>query len=387
MADLISENALILILEEALQNHEGQTVEFMEAFPKNARELGKEIAAFSTSNTGFIFLGITDDCQIKGISVVTPKERDGLRNRIVGVAATIRPSARVSVCFLKKAAKIIPSIIIEKGEKPVYYLDEKPYIRDNADSRPARPDEVEKLYYSAFILSPLEPDTDAARRSGFLDILIQVLSQIDMVCNGLPIRKFNPSLQNAKIEMELFLNRVTELVVDSISNDFSGLATRLINLRKLLLVMTSIEWSEWSNWWTRWLEIGKNISSATKSVVETIRPYLAIPEDTKRKLLEDATKCVKSLKLTWDDFDNASKQADGLTKLKERMLVTGELLYPIGYRLELVEEERGIRLKKVSAAMRDIETYEFLRGSTIVETFKNTGSQLIKEAVEILDNS
>src|SRR5262245_56594981 len=40
---------------------EGQALEYMRAFPDNAHELAKEVAAFATSNAGAILLGINDD--------------------------------------------------------------------------------------------------------------------------------------------------------------------------------------------------------------------------------------------------------------------------------------------------------------------------------------
>lgn len=52
---------------------ENQDLEYMQAFPENVRELGKEIAAFATSNQGTIVLGVSDREQIAGWGKV---ERD-----------------------------------------------------------------------------------------------------------------------------------------------------------------------------------------------------------------------------------------------------------------------------------------------------------------------
>ena len=46
---------------------EGQATEYISKFPDQARELGKEIAAFSTSNDGIILIGVGDDGDIVGV--------------------------------------------------------------------------------------------------------------------------------------------------------------------------------------------------------------------------------------------------------------------------------------------------------------------------------
>ena len=39
---------------------ENQDLEYMEKFPEQARELGKEVAAFATSNPGIVLLGVNN---------------------------------------------------------------------------------------------------------------------------------------------------------------------------------------------------------------------------------------------------------------------------------------------------------------------------------------
>ena len=46
---------------------ENQDIEYMEKFPENARELAKEIAAFATSNTGTILIGVSDSGDLVGL--------------------------------------------------------------------------------------------------------------------------------------------------------------------------------------------------------------------------------------------------------------------------------------------------------------------------------
>lgn len=131
----------------ALVEGEGQAIEFMRGYPENARELAKEIAAFSTSNDGSIFLGVDNDGTIIGLpDVNTIEQKDALVNRISGVASSaVDPPATVAVAFLAAEGSTVARIFIGKGPRPVYYSSDVPYVRVLDRSRPATPEEVEEL--------------------------------------------------------------------------------------------------------------------------------------------------------------------------------------------------------------------------------------------------
>ena len=66
---------------------EGQELEYMEAFPTNTRELAKEIAAFASTNTGTILIGVSDSGDLIGLpSCETPEGRDETIRRLEGVS-------------------------------------------------------------------------------------------------------------------------------------------------------------------------------------------------------------------------------------------------------------------------------------------------------------
>src|ERR1051326_2605370 len=73
---------------------EGQELEYIRELPKNMRELGKEIAAFATSNPGVILLGVADDGDLVGLSdALTVEGRDVIMNRLAGICRTaVKPS-------------------------------------------------------------------------------------------------------------------------------------------------------------------------------------------------------------------------------------------------------------------------------------------------------
>jgi len=131
----------------ALVEGESQSVEFMRTFPESAHELAKEIAAFSTSNDGTIFMGATDDGQVMGMPDVEELTgRDTLQQRISGITSgSIKPPTAVALSFVPYQGKYVARIFVPKGVHPVYYVNNKPYLRHLDKSRQAEPDEVEDL--------------------------------------------------------------------------------------------------------------------------------------------------------------------------------------------------------------------------------------------------
>jgi ATP-dependent DNA helicase RecG len=130
---------------------EGQELEYIEGFPGNARDLGKEIAAFASTNTGLILLGVSDSGELIGLSNLDALEaRDVFIRRLEGVCrGIVKPAITPSVTFGLENDKIILAIRVPKGTQPVYYCGNVPYIRHLTESRPAEPHEVIELVRKA----------------------------------------------------------------------------------------------------------------------------------------------------------------------------------------------------------------------------------------------
>lgn len=136
-----------LDLTAVLQDGEGQELEFMVKFPDQAHELAKEVAAFGSSNPGTIFLGVSDDGSIVGLSGVnTITDRDRLQTRVEGVCAnSVSPPLITRTTFEEHEGKQVLRIEVPKGPEPVYFSNDRPYVRHGSLSRPARPQEVTEL--------------------------------------------------------------------------------------------------------------------------------------------------------------------------------------------------------------------------------------------------
>ena len=78
----MTKNELELILAEG----EGYRIEFKESIP----DIDRELVAFANSSGGRIFLGITDDREIKGIHIT-----NRLKSQIQDIANNCQPSPKI----------------------------------------------------------------------------------------------------------------------------------------------------------------------------------------------------------------------------------------------------------------------------------------------------
>ncbi len=125
---------------------ESQSLEFKSEFPKQARDLAKEIAAFATSNSGVILLGVANNGDVVGLEPATTSiERDEFRKRIEGICNSIKPPLTPRVEFCDVRGRVVMVLQVDKGSAPIYFVQNVPYVRHLTSSRPAEPDEVSDL--------------------------------------------------------------------------------------------------------------------------------------------------------------------------------------------------------------------------------------------------
>ena len=118
-----------------LQEGEGYKIEFKE----NTTNVDKDIVAFANSSGGRIFVGITDDKQIKGIHVTNK-----LKSQIQDTANNCRPKVKIS---LKEFENILIINVREGDDKP-YECSSGFYKRIGPNSQKMRRDEIIDFFKS-----------------------------------------------------------------------------------------------------------------------------------------------------------------------------------------------------------------------------------------------
>jgi hypothetical protein len=188
---------------------ESQELEYVEKFPDQARELGKEIAAFATSNPGVILLGVSNNGDLLGLTAVeTVEERDRFLRRVEGICrGPVKPAITPSLNFAVEAGKVVLAIRVPKGSQPVYYCQNIPYLRHITESRPAEPHEViDRVVAFAQGQSSRAPGQD--RRAEAQAALGKILATLLVYGHEVDERKLNPWLDEL---MAIFGNSAAEL--------------------------------------------------------------------------------------------------------------------------------------------------------------------------------
>ena len=136
-------------LLDMISEGEGQRQEWKEAIDDSTTDrIRHTIAAFATSNTGSIIFGVTNEGEPKGLhGMDTPAGEDDFQKRVKGLLGAIRPNVLLRFSFItdEQTGKDFALVTIPKGPERIYYCRGKPYLRDANESRPASPEEVEKL--------------------------------------------------------------------------------------------------------------------------------------------------------------------------------------------------------------------------------------------------
>lgn len=122
---------------------ESASLEFKRQLPEQARDLAKEIAAFSSSGEGVILIGVDDDGTIVGMPGMEDiEQRDRAMLRTAGICKAVNPPVRPELKWACTEGHTVLCIVVAKGREPLYYVEQRPYVRHANTSNPAEPAEV-----------------------------------------------------------------------------------------------------------------------------------------------------------------------------------------------------------------------------------------------------
>jgi hypothetical protein len=131
-------------LEQALKDGESQSIEFKRGLADE--HLARAIVAFANTNNGTIFLGVDDKCGVVGVDCDSPTIKDRELKRIREITTqSIKPVISVAVDFIVHQGKTVLRIFVPRGEQPLYFLDHEIFVREQASSMKATPDQVEGI--------------------------------------------------------------------------------------------------------------------------------------------------------------------------------------------------------------------------------------------------
>lgn len=215
---------------------ENQEMEYIASFPQNVRELGKEIAAFATSNSGTIIIGVADNGDLVGIpDALTVEGRDQLLRRVEGICTgTIKPAVTPVARFALESDVAVLVLIVPKGSQPIYYSHNIPYIRHITQSRPAEPHEVVDLIRNHLL--PSAGGTDESipdPRSEFYSQLANILTTILIYADEASEREVNPWLDLWRAGFRSAAAELRDLGIHDVAKE-DGLERNLYELSEAL---------------------------------------------------------------------------------------------------------------------------------------------------------
>lgn len=357
-------------LPELCERGEGPELEFMREFPSNVRELAKEVAAFATSGSGTILLGVDDDGTAVGLKNADNLEhRDELLKRVHGVChGVVKPSITPGASFARVAGRTVLILRIE-GKEPLYYVHNVPYIRHLTASRPAEPNEVIDLVRK-WLESPLAEAEN--QRIQFFVNLLHKLGRAKTLAAELDAREVNPWFDNLQAEY------------GDIADDLQRAATDDIAVRDRLesqLLESANALSKFAKLRSH-LGSGPELRNTIDNALDAIQPLYerlkaeALPHISKAQLTEELEKTARRLAIldaqahdairTGEVEELQTKASDigakilnlthfGLDRVKPGLQST---LESVGHRLHLAETETiycdgGASMNRVTANVRE----------------------------------
>jgi ATP-dependent DNA helicase RecG len=223
---------------------ESQDLEYIETFPQNVRELGKEIASFASSNQGTILIGVSDIGDLVGLeNAKDPAGRDELLRRIEGICSgTIGPSITPIAKFGVEDEKVVMAILVPKGSQPIYYSHYIPYVRHITQSRPAEPHEVIERIRTWIATAELK-DAGKEPLSKFVSNLAQILIDVLIYTDEAEDRSINPWLDLWRTQFKYSASELRELSIQNlaseqnISTELKALAEKLDEIANFRMYM------------------------------------------------------------------------------------------------------------------------------------------------------
>lgn len=134
-----------LRVKELVTAGEGLRVEFKEDLPPDEHRFLDSMIAFANTSGGTILIGVSDDCEIKGIKQNPQQVLETITN---WVSEKCDPRPSYTTNQLEVDGKTIIIVDVATGStKPYHHLDRGFLVRRGASNRQARRSEVEEMFH------------------------------------------------------------------------------------------------------------------------------------------------------------------------------------------------------------------------------------------------
>ena len=353
---------------------EGQEVEFKREFPQQAADLSKEIAAFATSNSGLILLGVEDSGDLRGLEdVATPEQRDVLVSRIAGICSgSVKPAVTPKIQWAKEDDFIILAISVPKGSEPVYYQTGRPYLRHLSDSRPAEPHEVVNLIREHLATHGSEPSTESETPDSKLKSAIAGALNRLLIWEDIPedIRHIKPALYEWKMDCRGSADALRALSANDTAVNL-GLADQLREAADSLDYLANFKL--YLGCRNELAKVEEKAYSLTKRLKAELIDSTPLAEGAKNQIKEvliEQSRRLKDLELRSETMVNEGRIDD----VQDEAGRLGNLFAQIAfYRLEFISPDAVEVLRSLAVKLRTLQ-YQ--------DTYMADGGQSEKEVVE-----
>lgn len=274
---------------------EGQHVEFMAKYPENGYELSREIAAFASSNSGTILIGVSDDGRLLGLpDLDSNTARDKLLRRIEGLCSgNIRPAITPVVKFAQENNAIVLVIEVPRGSQPIYYSKHTPYIRHLTSSRPAEPHEVIDRITESLITKSVEP-TENDAKSNFLSSIAESLITTLILADQVEMRNVDSWLDYMDSQASGLAAQFREAALEEIATEMNldsslkDIADHLDRVVSHIHTLGEESWMTYTGHWTA-------AANHAKKVVETYIDPVPLSDNSRKQIQNLINKTVRQL--------------------------------------------------------------------------------------------
>ncbi|KAF0096531.1 MAG: Aaa-4 family protein [Rhodospirillaceae bacterium] len=365
---------------------EQQNVEFKERLPAQVRDLAKEIAAFATSNAGTILLGITDSGEIVGLSdCQTQDGRAQLIQRLEGLCANIiRPTTTPSFRFGVIENHVVLALQVPKGDAPLYYVGNVPYLRQLTAARPAEPFEVIDLVLAWH--RARNPESSESPTAAFVSRVAILVNDVLVHACELTDRQVNPWLDECRSTLAFLAQTSRDLAANppedcsDLSPSLEALSAALDRVAHQRLTLNS-GWSEMeaaaSAATEQAQEIRKRWVDTTRIDPESIAGVRDVVRTTQRKLTGLASRL--------EEMDDQNRLDEARSEAANYGLF---LLKAATFGVGLGAPPRLAELLKIGRQLREIETRQiYMDGGQsvrkIMEDIRDASERLTKWLVDL----